>query len=76
MAGKVYEAKTTFTCEHEGQHTLVRKGSVVREGHPILTGREELFQLHAPRGVDFEVEQATAAPGELRKVGRPKGGDR
>lgn len=45
----------------------ITKGETFRKGHPVVDGREELFE---PFVVDNEIEQATAAPGEKR--GRKK----
>lgn len=45
----------------------VNKGETFRKGHPVVEGREELFE---PFVIDNELEQATAAPGEKR--GRKK----
>lgn len=43
----------------------VHKGDLIRKGHPIIKGREALFEP-AQGYVRFEVEQTTAAPGEKR----------
>lgn len=63
--GAIYVARESFTTElADGTPIHVRSGVTrVREGHPLLVGREELFE---PMTVDYEVEQATAAPGEKR----------
>lgn len=64
MAGKIYVATEDFVADLDGVPIEVHKGRTrVREGHALLKGREELF---APITVDFEVERATAAPGEKR----------
>jgi hypothetical protein len=62
--GQIYIAKESFATEYDGVPISVVAGHTrVREGHPLLRGREHLFE---PLGVDYEWEQATAAPGEKR----------
>jgi hypothetical protein len=74
MAGRIFVAVDSFSCDVDGTPRVVPLGAIVREGHPIMNGREHLFEPLQQR-VDFEVEQATAVPGELRKISsRPKGG--
>ncbi len=69
----VYIARESFAAEVEGVPVVVRKGITrVRAGHPLLDGREHLFEPADDRA-DFEVEQATARPGEKR--GRAKAQD-
>ena len=64
----VYVAKESFACRLDGKRVIVNRGKTrVRHGHPLLKGREHLF---SPIGVHYDVEQATAAPGEVRKVTR------
>jgi hypothetical protein len=66
----VYIAKEGFTCELDGVEVRVASGERVRAGHPLLRAYAEHFEAadshltydHQPP----EVEQATAAPGELR----------
>lgn len=59
-------AKKTFATQENGQRIIVRKGTTrVRGNHPLVKGREHLFE---PISVDYDVEQATAAPGEKRKA--------
>lgn len=63
---RIYIATESFATEIDGQPVSVVAGMTrVREGHPLLAGREHLFQ---PLEIHFEVEQATAAPGEKRKA--------
>lgn len=45
------------------------RGTVLDAKHPVVKGREHLFEEVAP--VE-RVEQATAAPGEVRNVTPPK----
>jgi hypothetical protein len=79
----IFVAKSTFTCTVDGKRCTVRKGStMVRQGHPVLKGREHLFEPVTPSpGFDVpekqpkkatkkqkKAEEATAAPGELRDL--------
>lgn len=62
--GVIYVAKESFTTMLNGEEVTVAAGRTrVREGHELLRGRMHLFE---PMVVDYEVEQATAAPGEKR----------
>jgi hypothetical protein len=61
----LYRAKSEFAVEIGGVPTVVHKDELVREGHPLLKGRADLFEPYEPK-VRFDVEQATAAPGEKR----------
>lgn len=62
--GTIYVARESFSTILKGEHIPVVGGRTrVREGHPLLKGREHLFE---PLTVDYEMEQATAAPGEKR----------
>ena len=60
-----YEANQGFATTFEGEPLFVQKGELVHKSHPLLKGREELFDP-ADRITRFDVEQATAAPGEKR----------
>lgn len=46
-------------------HDIVRRGDLVRAGHPLLAANPRLF-VRAEDRVRFDVEQATARPGERR----------
>lgn len=62
----IYIASETFACELDGDQIIVNKGITrVRHGHPLLNAYPGAFES-LEEGVDFEVEQATAAPGEKR----------
>lgn len=61
----IYRAKESFTTTVGGKDISVIEGrTTVREGHPLLKGRETLFE---PLVVDYDVEQATNRPGEKRQ---------
>lgn len=63
--GKVYVATDTLVIDDKGSPVTIHKGDRIREGHPYLRGREGLFS-EEDTSVRFDVEQATAAPGEER----------
>ena len=61
----LYQPKESFVTMFEGEQLSVSTRDLVRAGHPLLKGREDLFKP-AENVVRFDVEQATAAPGEKR----------
>lgn len=62
----VYVARESFFCDVGGEPTPVHAGRTrVREGHELLRRYPHAFEP-ADTGLAFEVEQATAAPGEKR----------
>lgn len=69
--------KTSFAVTLGGRPTVVQTGQLVDDSDPLYKGREELFEdvtatvSSEPKRVESKVEQATAAPGEKRRVGRP-----
>jgi len=67
MAGrKIYVAKDAFVVDLDGGSYTISKGTRVREGHEILKGgRLDLFEEQSDQ-VDYDIETATAAPGEKR----------
>lgn len=58
---EMYECVEPFVT---GDGISVAAGDLVRAGHPIMKNRDWAFKPFA--GPRFEVEQATAAPGEKR----------
>ena len=64
-SGDYLEANQGFATTFEGEPLFVQKGELVHKDHPLVKGREELFDP-AKRISRFDVEQATAAPGEKR----------
>lgn len=61
----LYMARESFATTLDGDIVSVSKGDLVRAGHPIMKGREDQFEP-AEGYVRFDIEQATAAPGEVR----------
>ena len=63
---KLYVATESFQIGTDrGVDERITAGvTVVREGHPLLNGREGMFR---ELEVHYEVEQATANPGEARQ---------
>lgn len=61
---RIMVAKESFVTRYEGVDLTFLAGQTrVEEGHPILVGREHLFE---PIKAHYEVEAATAGPGEVR----------
>jgi len=66
MADGIYIATNSFATHVDGKRVMVRKGVTrVREGHPLLKDNPDRFK---PIDVQYDVEQATKAPGEKRPV--------
>jgi hypothetical protein len=65
-------ANTSCVLRHEGEQIHLRRGKTrARASHPIVTEHLSLWQ-RIDDHVDFEVEQATKAPGEKRGGARAK----
>lgn len=65
----IFVAKESFTVTLNGENHQVSAGKTrVRAGHPLLKGREMYFE---PLTVQYDVEQATAKPGEKRAAPEP-----
>lgn len=60
---RIYVPIDSFVAEVDGVDVTFTTTTRVREGHPVLDGREHLFR---EIGADYEVEAATQAPGEVR----------
>ncbi|HXJ48439.1 MAG TPA: hypothetical protein VNF91_04650 [Candidatus Acidoferrum sp.] len=60
-----YRANQGFSTMLDGDPVFVQKGELVHKDHPLLKGRRDLFDPAENFG-RFDVEQATAAPGEKR----------
>lgn len=64
--GAVYVAIDSGSAEIKGETFVFSKGTtLVREGHPLLKAVGYAFEP-ASDHVHYDVEQATAAPGEKR----------
>ena len=69
MAAKVYVANETIHVQTKTGVVTIYKGQRVREGHEYLKGREQFFSS-PDADVMYDVEAATAAPGEKRGAKR------
>jgi hypothetical protein len=47
-ASKSLIALTSFACEVKGVDYLIGHGQVVPANHPVVKGREELFETYDP----------------------------
>ena len=62
--GQVFVATETFTVNLDGVDVLIEKDKTrVREGHEILRQAPQNFK---PVDAHYEIEAATAVPGERR----------
>lgn len=61
----LYVARQSFWCELDGVMTFIAQGERVRAGHELLRIQGEHFEP-ADTHIRYDVEQATAAPGEKR----------
>lgn len=65
----IHVARVSAMVIWQGRRYRIQRGrTTAREGHPILREHPDAW---APLRVDFDVEQATAAPGERRNVQLP-----
>lgn len=65
QGGQIYVAKESFSFKDDTgvDRSVVAGETRAREGHPILLRFPHLFE---PIRVHYDIEQATAAPGEQR----------
>jgi len=64
--GDIYVATESGTCDIKGRQYPFTKGVTrVRAGHELLKACPDYFELVSEH-VHYDVEQATAAPGEKR----------
>jgi hypothetical protein len=59
--GKLYVCKDAVNFTFQGQPVFLARGAVVRAGHPIMKGHEDLFE---PLKVHYETELPAAAEPE------------
>lgn len=45
VAGRIFVALDSLSADVDGVHFVVHKGDTVREGHPILEGRDNFFEV-------------------------------
>jgi hypothetical protein len=64
-ATDIYVATQSFAAEVDGDPVFVNKDERVRAGHPLLDTNPDFFEP-VDDVVHYDVEQATAAPGEKR----------
>lgn len=65
----IFVARETFVCALNGEQITVQAGVTrVRAGHPLVETYANYFEP-ADTDLHFDVEQATAAPGEKRGQG-------
>ena len=70
MAGKIYVATQNGLADYDGRQVPIRAGVTrVREGHPLLKGREAIFEEIK---VDYDIEDARSAPQDEPKPERVK----
>ena len=67
-SGAVFVAIESFAVEMaDGSTALIHQGVTrAREGHEVMSGGLRQFWAPVDDRVDYDVEQATAAPGEMR----------
>lgn len=71
LGDQIFVATETFCCQLRDERGRLQTYNVrkdqtrVRAGHPLLQANPQYFEP-ASEGVQFDVEQMTAAPGEKR----------
>jgi hypothetical protein len=66
----LYVCNTNALVSVNGERVMLRKGvTIVRKGHALLKEHGAMFE---PLHVHYDVEQATAAPGERRSLSLPR----
>ena len=69
MSGKIYIARSSGLADYDGGQVYIQAGVTrVREGHPLLKGRESIFEEIE---VQYEVEDARSAPQDEPKPVAP-----
>jgi hypothetical protein len=72
--GAILVARESVIFAYDGNQVYIHKGrTTVREGHPVLRGREDLFEPLVPTfDLDSPPPRPAAPPGR-RGPGRPPG---
>jgi hypothetical protein len=71
MAGnKIYQAREPFLADVGGVQMVIQSRTTVREGHPLLDGREHLFE---PFTVDYEWTAPAERPAVALSASGPSG---
>jgi hypothetical protein len=71
----IYIAKESGSCEIDGQpHIFVKGVTRVRAGHQLLKACPDYFEP-ADKEIHYDLEQATAGPGEKRGRRPPSAND-
>lgn len=65
-SGDLFVTRRSFAAIVNGRTIIVQPGTIVSKGDALLKGREALFMPFEPTITSTRVEQATAAPGEVR----------
>jgi hypothetical protein len=61
---RIYVARESFVTDYNGAPTVVHADITrVREGHPLMSGREHMFK---EIDAHYEVEEAINEPGRAR----------
>jgi hypothetical protein len=66
--GDIYECRSSFCAEVNGQRAIVRRGDTVREGHPLITRHPSHFTLLVPR---FEYVAPKSPPPAKKAAAAP-----
>ncbi len=74
MADDIYVAVESVLTEVDGENVYITAGQTARAGHPILVGREALFE---PFKVDYDLTEPAPEPtaADVRKWAADNGID-
>lgn len=61
----VLVTKHAALIEHDGQTVILKAGTTVRVGHPIIDGHEGLFE---PLRVQYDLEETTETADDLEET--------
>lgn len=62
MVGRIFVARQAFSAHLDGVPVVVTPGDTVREGHPLLKGREQYFAVQRVKYEHREQPVKKAAP--------------